>query len=113
MYAQDGAAHGSNSGGDNGGRSGGRTESRGEGRGEGRGRTHNNERDDAYRTRTPRDYSRPAPAARDPFFDKPYEPKPATETAAATWEASERPAARGISANIKHKVKVAALFKAS
>ncbi|MFY7871776.1 MAG: DEAD/DEAH box helicase [Limnohabitans sp.] len=52
---------------------------------------------------------RPAPAPRDPFFDKPYEPT-ATE-APAVWE-SQRPAVRpGVSANIKTKRKVAALFK--
>ncbi|MDE2417880.1 MAG: DEAD/DEAH box helicase [Burkholderiales bacterium] len=82
------------------------------GRGEGRGRSHSNERDDAYRSRPARDYSRPAPAPRDPFFDKPYEPTPAAEAAATpSWEASARPAARSISANIKPKRKVAALFK--
>jgi superfamily II DNA/RNA helicase len=59
-----------------------------------------------------RDYARPAQAPRDPFFDKPYEPSPVTEgVTAPSWEAAARPAARSISANIKHKVKVAALFK--
>ncbi len=53
---------------------------------------------------------RPAPAPRDPFFDQPYE-APATEVAPA-WEASARPATNRISANIKPKRKVAALFKA-
>jgi len=33
--------------------------------------------------------------------------------ATPSWEASARPAVRSISANIKHKVKVAALFKSS
>jgi len=52
---------------------------------------------------------RPAPAPRDPFFDKPYEPSSA-ETP-PVWE-SQRPATRpGVSANIKTKRKVAALFK--
>ena len=52
---------------------------------------------------------RPAPAPRDPFFDKPYEPSSA-ETP-PVWE-SQRPAQRaGVSANIKTKRKVAALFK--
>ena len=51
----------------------------------------------------------PAPAPRDPFFDKPYEPS--SSEAAPVWE-SQRPAARsGVSANIKTKRKVAALFK--
>ncbi|WP_425353621.1 DEAD/DEAH box helicase [Rhodoferax aquaticus] len=60
-----------------------------------------------------REFARPS-APRDPFFDKPYEPAAATEqTSSPSWEASARPAARGVSANIKHKVKVAALFKAS
>jgi len=53
-----------------------------------------------------------APAApRDPFFEKPYEPGQPDATPA--WEAAAKatPAARGISANIKSKRKVAALFK--
>ncbi len=57
-----------------------------------------------------REPSRPA-APRDPFFDQPYESAPATATAPA-WEAAARPASRGISANIKPKRRVAALFKA-
>jgi ATP-dependent RNA helicase RhlE len=97
MYQEDGTV-----GGDNG---------RSAGRAEPRGRAHSNERDDAYRTRAPREYSRPAPAPRDPFFDKPYEPAPVTEAVVApSWEATARPA-RSISANIKPKRKVAALFK--
>ncbi len=57
-----------------------------------------------------RDISRPAPVLRDPFFDKPYE-APATD-AAPSWEATPRQTtARSISANIKVKRKVAALFK--
>jgi ATP-dependent RNA helicase RhlE len=52
---------------------------------------------------------RPAPVARDPFFDKPYEP--ASAEAPPVWE-SQRPVSRpGVSANIKTKRKVAALFK--
>ena len=52
---------------------------------------------------------RPAPVPRDPFFDKPYEPS--SPEAPPVWE-SQRPAARpGVSANIKTKRKVAALFK--
>ncbi len=52
---------------------------------------------------------RPAPVNRDPFFDKPYEP--ASAETPPVWEA-QRPAPRaGVSANIKTKRKVAALFK--
>jgi hypothetical protein len=53
---------------------------------------------------------RPAPAQADPFFDRPYE-APESEAAPA-WE-STKPAvsASRISANIKTKRKVAALFK--
>jgi ATP-dependent RNA helicase RhlE len=46
---------------------------------------------------------------KDPFFDQPYEP-PKREEAPA-WEASAKPAGGRISANIKPKRKVAALFK--
>ena len=59
-----------------------------------------------------RDFSRPNPISRDPFFDKPYE-APVIVAAPATWEAAARSAPRGTSANIKHKIKVAALFKAA
>ena len=59
-----------------------------------------------------KDYSMNPPASKDPFFDKPYEPSAVEQTAAPAWEATARPATRSISANIKHKVKVAALFKA-
>ncbi|TXH90309.1 MAG: DEAD/DEAH box helicase [Rhodoferax sp.] len=64
---------------------------------------------------TPRgDYARTAPAPRDPFFDKPYEASPDSQVAQPTWDAGERaPASRSISANIRPKRKVAALFKAS
>jgi hypothetical protein len=66
---------------------------------------------DAAGGRAPRrEPSRPA-APRDPFFDQPYESAPAT-TAAPAWEAVVKPAGRGISANIKPKRRVAALFKA-
>jgi superfamily II DNA/RNA helicase len=95
-------------------RSEGRGDGRGEVRGEGRGRSHSNERDDAYRNRAPREYGRPAPAPRDPFFDKPYEPSaPAAEVPSPSWESAAKPASRGISANIKPKRKVAALFKSA
>ncbi len=58
-----------------------------------------------------RDFSRPTPASRDPFFDKPYEAVAASE-AVPSWEAAVKPANRSISANIKPKRRVAALFKA-
>ncbi len=94
MYHEDG-------GGDNG---------RSAGRGEGRG-----PREDSGRPRVPRaprnDYTRPVPVSRDPFFDKPYEPTPVV-TEAPSWEATARTSPRSsISANIKPKRKVAALFK--
>ena len=54
--------------------------------------------------------ARPASAPKDPFFDQPYE-APQREEAPA-WEASGKPAGGRISANIKPKRKVAALFKA-
>jgi len=56
----------------------------------------------------------PAPAL-DPFFDRPYEPKPSGEAAPA-WEASAKaaaapvPARTGLSPNIRPKKKVAALL---
>ena len=56
---------------------------------------------------------RPAMPSRDPFFEKPYEASTAA-TEAANWEAAGRnaPAAgRSLSANIKSKRKVAALFR--
>jgi ATP-dependent RNA helicase RhlE len=59
--------------------------------------------------RPQREYRPLAAAPRDPFFDQPYEP-PATETPPA-WEAGAKPATSRVSANIKTKRKVAALFK--
>jgi superfamily II DNA/RNA helicase len=53
---------------------------------------------------------RPAPINRDPFFQKPYEP--AAADTPPSWEPSAPRSARSsISANIKPKRKVAALFK--
>ena len=63
--------------------------------------------------REPREYRgfRPAVASRDPFFEKPYESSAAD--VAPAWEAAAKsPARSGVSANIKPKRKVAALFKA-
>ncbi|UCU98299.1 DEAD/DEAH box helicase [Acidovorax radicis] len=54
---------------------------------------------------------RPAVASRDPFFEKPYEASSSPDAAPA-WEAAKAPARSGVSANIKPKRKVAALFKA-
>ena len=59
-----------------------------------------------------RDFSRPTPASRDPFFDRPYEAVAAASEAVPSWEAAVKPANRSISANIKPKRRVAALFKA-
>jgi hypothetical protein len=50
-------------------------------------------------------------ASRDPFFEKPYEASSAE--AAPAWEAAAKsPTRSSVSANIKPKRKVAALFKA-
>jgi ATP-dependent RNA helicase RhlE len=51
-------------------------------------------------------------APRDPFFDQPYESAAATDASPA-WEAAAKanPSRSGVSANIKPKKKVAALFK--
>jgi hypothetical protein len=84
------------------------------GRSEPRGAIRGGRDGDEFASRSPRaprgDYGRPAAAPRDPFFDKPYEPSEAP-TAPPSWEASAKPATRSISANIKPKRKVAALFK--
>ena len=84
-----------------------------EGNGESSGRRAEPSRESQFsrQERAPRrDFSRPAPAPRDPFFDKPYEAVAATDAAPA-WEATVKQASRGISANIKPKRRVAALFK--
>ncbi|RZL98512.1 MAG: DEAD/DEAH box helicase, partial [Variovorax sp.] len=67
----------------------------------------------APRTGGGRSFRGGSSASRDPFFEKPYEPPPLD--AQPAWEASAKaaPAARGISANIKPRRKVAALFKAA
>jgi superfamily II DNA/RNA helicase len=54
---------------------------------------------------------RPAPKPVDPFFDRPYEPNPQAPEQPA-WESSAKVPSR-VSANIKTKRKVAALFKAT
>ena len=76
------------------------------------GRDQGRERDTSARPPR-RDFSRPTPASRDPFFDKPYEAMvSSTEAAAPPWEAAAKRPVRSISANIKPKQRVAALFKA-
>lgn len=61
-----------------------------------------------------REFNRPAPASRDPFFDKPYEPASVTEAVTPSWEASAKShVPRSVSANIRSKRRVAALFKAA
>ena len=68
--------------------------------------------DDARPRREPR-YAAPAPVvvpASDPLFDKPYEPAATSEPPA--WESKAPAAPRGLSAYIKPKKKLAALFGA-
>jgi ATP-dependent RNA helicase RhlE len=60
--------------------------------------------------REQRDFRAPA-APRDPFFEQPYEE--VQREAAPAWEATAKPAGNRISANIKPKRKVAALFKST
>jgi hypothetical protein len=56
--------------------------------------------------------SRSSPRAPvDPFFDKPYEPGGATGEVPA-WEKAAKPVGRPVSANIRSKKRVPALFKA-
>jgi ATP-dependent RNA helicase RhlE len=54
-------------------------------------------------------YGRSAPKPIDPFFDKPYEES--ASSAPASWESNQKAAPSRVSANIKTKKKVAALFK--
>jgi superfamily II DNA/RNA helicase len=65
--------------------------------------------DDRPPRREHRREARPAPVATDPWFARPSEP-PQREQAPA-WEATAKPAGNRISANIKTRRKVAALFK--
>ena len=55
-------------------------------------------------------YHPPRQVSKDPLFDQPYTPK--ANNAPASWEASATTRPRGLSANIKPRRKVAALFKA-
>jgi len=59
--------------------------------------------------RAPR--SSPRGAARDPLFDQPYQAAERSAEAPPSWESGARAAPRAISANIKPRRKVAALFK--
>ncbi|MEP6966145.1 MAG: C-terminal helicase domain-containing protein, partial [Polaromonas sp.] len=71
---------------------------------------------EARQPRERREYAphRQPAASRDPFFDKPYEPS-ATADAQPAWEAAVKGSAvrSGVSANIKPRKKIAALFKTS
>jgi superfamily II DNA/RNA helicase len=63
------------------------------------------------RERPPRrEYAAPS-APKDPFFEKPYEAPALPEGAAPAWEAQQKQPTSRVSANIKTKRKVAALFK--
>ncbi len=64
--------------------------------------------DDAPRSASRSSYTPPRPP-HDPFFDKPYE---AAADARPSWDNPVAPAKRAVSANIKPKKKVAALFGA-
>jgi ATP-dependent RNA helicase RhlE len=66
---------------------------------------------DAGRERARRE-QRPAAAPRDPFFDQPYEAPPTAD--APAWESgAKQPATSRVSANIKTKRKLPALFKSA
>ena len=73
-------------------------------------------RDTVRRERTERRHperrAAPAAAAADPFFNQPYEVPTEAADNPPTWEKEARPTRSGVSANIKPKRKVAALFKA-
>jgi superfamily II DNA/RNA helicase len=90
-----------------------RGSARGSERGAERGFERRREEDDS---RDRRSSFRPAQVSRDPFFEKPYEaPAAQDDAASASWESTSKsaPARPGLSANIKPKRKVAALFKSS
>ena len=73
-------------------------------------------REDSEPAARPARFGSRAPAlARDPFFDRPYEPSTAQSSAQpAAWEVAPKvaPVRGSLSANIKPKRKLAALFKA-
>jgi superfamily II DNA/RNA helicase len=96
----------------------GRAEDRGQGRRDERRPERRPERGferrrDEEEPRERRSSFRPAQVSRDPFFEKPYEAPTVDQASAASWEASSKTvvAKPGLSANIKPKRKVAALFK--
>ncbi len=66
-----------------------------------------------FRERREHTPHRQAAAPRDPFFDQPYEATAAAHDTQPAWEAAAKanPARSSVSANIKPKKKVAALFK--
>jgi hypothetical protein len=70
------------------------------------------ERRDSREPRERREYApRQLNVSRDPFFDRPYESALSADAQPA-WEAAAKSAGpRGMSANIKPKKKIAALFK--
>lgn len=74
------------------------------------GHTNSNDVSDARARSSNKAYATAQPA-QDPFFDKPYESS-VSEAQTPAWEVSARPSTRSISANIKPKRKLAALFKA-
>ena len=69
------------------------------------------ERDDR-RAPAPR-RAAPAPRAADPFFDRPYEAPDTPADQTPSWDQKAPTARAGLSANIKPKRRVAALFKAA
>jgi superfamily II DNA/RNA helicase len=73
-------------------------------------REQGEDEDRSARSEERRRETRSGQPPRDPFFEQPYEP-PQREQA-PQWEAAAKPATNRISANIKTKRKVAALFKA-
>jgi superfamily II DNA/RNA helicase len=77
---------------------------------EGRRRDEFDPRDALDTPRERRGGFRPAPVNRDPFFSKPYEASSANVS--PSWDAVPKAPRSSISANIKPKRKVAALFKA-
>jgi len=74
-------------------------------------RTWREQGDDDYRRERSFERRGPPPAPRDPFFDQPYQ-APERE-AAPSWEAGPKPAGGRLSANIKPKRMLAALFKST
>ena len=84
----------------------------------GRGATESREarpRREPRESRERREYTpfRQPAASRDPFFDQPYEATATASDAQAAWDSAAKasPARSGVSANIKPKKKIAALFR--